>query len=188
MVMEAMRLSLLEHEAQQRREEDRVRREGVTNHATAVASPATPSVDESAPPRVQSGATTPVVAYSSPRGSRVDDRSAGTSARSRSSTPVSGQTDSSSPHETAVDDLNDIPHSIERSIRQPTLMTETPAPVGNGEAHTTRASDNDERSRFLCSTSIRGQGQQSEDFTGAIMTSCTPLSSSSPDADTSEHP
>lgn len=188
MVMEAMRLSLLEHEAQQRREEDRVRREGVTNHASAEAPPATPGVDESTPLRAQSGATAPVVAYSSPRGSRLDDRSAGTSARSRSSTPVSGQTDSSSPRGTAVDDLNDIPHSIERSIRQPTLMTETPAPVGNGEAHAAHAPNNDERSRSPCSTSIRGQGQQSEDFAGAIMTSCTLLSTSVSDADTSEHP
>ena len=188
MVMEAMRLSLLEHEAQQRREEERARREGVTNNATPEAPSATPGVDESAPPRVQSGATPPVVVYPPPRGSRADDPSAGASVRSRSSTPVSGQTDSSSPRGTTVDDLNDVSHSIERSTRQPTLMTETPLPVGNGEAHAAHASNNDERSRTPCSTSIRGQGQQSDDFAGAVMTSCTPFSSSLSDADTSEHP
>lgn len=186
--MEAMRLSLLEHEAQQRREEERVRREGVTNQATAEAPPATPGVDESVSSRVQPGATASVVAYSSPQASRADDPSARTSARSRSLTPVSGQTDSSSPCGTAVDDLNDVLHSIERSNGQPTLMTEIPTPVVNREAHTAHPSSNDEPSHSPCSTPILGRGQPSEDFVGAIMTSCTPLSSSLPDTDTSEHP
>lgn len=188
MVMEAMRLSLLEHEAQQRREEERARREGVTDRATTGAPSATPSVDESAPPRAQSGATASLVAYSPPQGSRPDGPSAGTSARSRSSTPVSGQTASSSPHGIAVDDLNDITHSIEQYIDQPTLMTETPTPIGNGEAHAVHASSNDEQHDSSCSAPIRGQGQQSGDFAGAISTSCIPLSSSLSDTDTSEHP
>ncbi|KAH0830607.1 hypothetical protein J3R83DRAFT_2062 [Lanmaoa asiatica] len=186
MVMEAMRLSLLEHEAQQRREEERARREGVTDQATTGA-PVISRVDESASPRVQSGVTAPLVAYSSPQALRADDPSASTSARSRSSTPVSGQTTSSYPHGTTVDDLNDVSHSIERSIGQSTLVTETP-PIGNGEAHTAHASSNDERSRSQRNTSIRGQGQQSEELAGAIRTQCTPLSSSLSDTNTPEHP
>lgn len=186
MVMEAMRLSLLEHEAQQRREEERVRREGAANQASAEAPLATPRVDESALRGAQPVAATPLAAYSSTRGSRADDPSVSTSARSRSSTPVSGQTDSSSP--TAVDNLNVIPHSIERSSGQSTLMTETPTTVGNGEAHAAHASSNDKQSRSPCNTSIRGQGQRPAATAGAIMTSCTPLSSSLSDTDTSEHP
>ncbi|KAG8217552.1 hypothetical protein J3R82DRAFT_5701 [Butyriboletus roseoflavus] len=186
MVMEAMRLSLLEHEAQQRREEERARRERVTDQATAGAPSTTTGVDDSAPPRVQFTATAPL-AYSPPQGSRADDPSAGLSARSRSSTPVSGQTASSSSRGTVVDDLNDISHSIERSIDQPALMTETPTPIGNGEAHVPRASSNDERSRSPCRTSIRGHGQQSEDSAGVMTTSCIPPSSSLSDTDTSEY-
>lgn len=174
-----MRLSLLEHEAQQRREEERTRREG---QASAEA----PGADESASSNAQSGATASSVAYPSPRGSRADDLVAGASARSRSSTPASGQTDSSSPHETVVDDLNDIPHSIERHSGQSSLMTSTP--VGNGETLTDHASSNDERSRFSCSTPLRGQGQRSDNCSGAIITSCTPFSSALSDADTSDHP
>lgn len=188
MVMEAMRLSLLEHEAQQRREGERTRREVVTDQAAAGAPSATSGVDESAPPRVQSSATAPLVAYSPPQGSRADDPSTGTLARSRSSTPVSGQTASSSPRGTAVDHLNDISHSIERSIGQSTLMTETPAPVGNGEARVPHASSNDERSRSPCGASIRGHRQQSEGYAGAMTTSCIPPSSSLSGTDTSEYP
>ncbi|KAN0077247.1 hypothetical protein V8E55_011102 [Tylopilus felleus] len=190
MVMEAMRLSLLEHEAQQRREEERARREGVTNQSSVDAPSATPGVDESAPPSAQVGATALSVANTSPRGSRTDYPSADALARSHSLTPVSGQTDSSSPHGITVDDLNDIPRSIERFGGQPTLMTETPRPVGNGEAHAPHASNADERSHSPCRTFTRGQGQRSEDFAGAIMTSCTPLPSSLSDTDTSErrHP
>ena len=190
MVMEAMRLSLLEHEAQQRREEERARREGVTNQSSVEAPSATPGVDESAPPSAQVGATALSVANTSPRGSRTDYPSADALARSHSLTPVSGQTDSSSPHGITVDDLNDIPRSIERFGGQPTLMTETPRPVGNGEAHAPHASNADERSHSPCRTFTRGQGQRSEDFAGAIMTSCTPLPSSLSDTDTSErrHP
>ncbi|KAG6376188.1 hypothetical protein JVT61DRAFT_2163 [Boletus reticuloceps] len=182
MVMEAMRLSLIEHEAQQRREEERARREGVTNQTNTEGSSATSCVDESAPSRTQSGATAPSVVSLFPR---ADDPSA---ARSRSSTPVSGQTDSSSPRGTTVDDLNDIPYSTERSSGQLTLTTGTLTPIGNGEVHAVHAASNDERSRSLCSTSILGRSQRSEDFAGTIMTSCTPLSSSSSDTDPSEHP
>lgn len=181
--MEAMRLSLLEHEAQQRREEDRARREGLTDQATSGGPSVTP--DGSAPSRTQSGAAaSSVAAYSPLHGPRVDGPSTGTSADSRSSTPVSGQTTSSSPPGTAVDDPNDISHSTERSIAQLPLMTDTPAHISNDEALTAHA----ERARSLHSTTIRGQGQQSEDFAGPIMTSCIPFSSSLSDTDASEHP
>ena len=189
MVMEAMRLSLLDHEAQQRREEERARREGVTDQAIPRGPSATPSADESAPPRVQTGATAPLaVAYSAPQDPRPDGPSTSFSARSRSPTPVSGQTTSSSPPGAAIDDLNNISHSVERSIAQPTLMTTTPTHIGNAEAHAAHASSNDERSCSSCNTTIRRHGQQSEDFAGPIMTSCIPLLSSVSDTDTSEHP
>lgn len=136
MVMEAMRLSLLEHEAQQRREEERARREGATNETTPGEPFTTSSIDESASPRVQSSTTVPLVAaYLTQQDSRADGSSTSFSDRGRSSTPVSGQTTSSSPPGTIVDDLNDISHSVERSITQPTLMTDTPTHIGNGGAH-----------------------------------------------------
>ena len=183
MVMEAMRLSLLEHEAQQRREEERSRREAATD-------PGGPSVtsgaDEAAPPRVQPHVTESLVpGHSSPHGLQVDGPSTGTSARSRSSTPVSGQTTSPSPSGATVDDLNNISHSIEQSISQP--MMDTPAHIGNCGTHAVHASNNDERSGSLCSTAIHGQGHQSEDLARPLMISCIPLSSSLSDTDSSRH-
>ncbi|KAG9318525.1 hypothetical protein JVU11DRAFT_616 [Chiua virens] len=183
MVMEAMRLSLIEHEARQRREEQR-RQE--VEHATAGQPSSTPN-NESASFGIQSGATALLLAPPPSQALQADNSSGGTnSARSRSSTPVSGQTTSSSPHGTAVDDQNDISNSIERSLGESSRVTETLTLIGNGEAHTAHTSSNGERSRSPCSTSIRGQGQQSENPAGTITTSCTPHPSSF-DTDTS-HP
>jgi len=181
MVMEAMRLSLLEHEAQQRREEERSR-QAVTDQSASGGPSVTPGTDEAALSRVQPLTMESLaVGHLFPQGLQADGPSTGTSARSRSSTPVSGQTTSSSPPAAAVDDLNEISRSTEQSIAQPTLVTNTPSHSG---AHTAHASNNDERSRSI---TIRGQGQQPEGLTGPLMTSCIPLSSSLSDTNSSQH-
>ncbi|KAF8844917.1 hypothetical protein BDN67DRAFT_1007712 [Paxillus ammoniavirescens] len=156
MVMEAMRLSLLEHEEQQRKEEERKRKEAAAGQSTegttsAVgSSSATQSIDVAAIPIVQPGGTSSA-AHSSPQSSHGEDHSDGVPARSRSLTPASGQTASSSQLRTAVDNLNDVSHSIERlqTTGQPTHVTQTSVRVGVGEAYAEHASSHDEQARSL---------------------------------------
>ncbi|KAL4067673.1 hypothetical protein J3A83DRAFT_4097589 [Scleroderma citrinum] len=106
MLMEAMRLSLLEHEEHQRREEEKRRKEATAAESTSGALPDTGlSAGPSAADVSSSGA------------SNVQDGGScdGSIPRSRPLTPVSGQTTPSSSLGTSVDNLHGASYSIEPS-------------------------------------------------------------------------
>ncbi|KIJ69347.1 hypothetical protein HYDPIDRAFT_24190 [Hydnomerulius pinastri MD-312] len=186
MVMEAMRLSLLEHEEQQRKEEEKKRKEAASGQITEGeasaegSETAVQSSEAATPPLAQLGTGASSATHSS-RSSQGGNPSDGALARSRSLTPVSGQTTASSQLRTPVDNLHDVSHSVQRSqvtSSEPTHMTETPASTGNGEAHVDQSSSNDEESRALLggvsTQSPSGLPKVAAEFTmtpGAVSTS-----------------
>ncbi|KAI6099893.1 hypothetical protein EDD16DRAFT_1697320 [Pisolithus croceorrhizus] len=112
MVMEAMRLSLLEHEEHQRREEEKKRKESATARSTAE-----PSPEDSA----SAGPSNAATIASTASNSEIPTLQAPVP-HSGSLTPVSGQTNHSSSIRTTVDNLHDVSHSIEQppDTRNPT--------------------------------------------------------------------
>ncbi|KAI6022707.1 hypothetical protein EDC04DRAFT_2727899 [Pisolithus marmoratus] len=136
MVMEAMRLSLLEHEEQQRREEEKKRKESAAARSTAEPSP---EDGASAGPSV---ASTIASTASNSEIPTLQGEEAGNSSipHSRSLTPVSGQTNHSSSIRTAVDNLYGVSHSIEQppTLRTPPTTADSEGEtsvVGNGRAY-----------------------------------------------------
>ncbi|KAH7889651.1 hypothetical protein F5I97DRAFT_1924181 [Phlebopus sp. FC_14] len=154
MVMEAMRLSLLEHEEQQRKqEEERKRKDPVGQAAEGATSPsmvAGPSTEGTTTSIAEPNNTTSSGDPTS-RASHGEPTNC-VSPRSRSLTPVSGQTASSSILGPAFDTLPDLPHSIERpqTPSQPAHMTNLSLPLGNGRVHTGPPSDNGEQMGRPC--------------------------------------
>ncbi|KAF9227869.1 hypothetical protein BS17DRAFT_693406 [Gyrodon lividus] len=179
MVMEAMRLSLLEHEEQQRKEEEKKRKEAAAGQScegetsAPGSSSVTQSINVATPSTAQSGTGAPSEAHPSPRSSQGEDHSDGAPARSRSLTPVSGQPASSSQLRTGVDSLNGVSHSTERlqTTGQLMHMTRTSSPIGRGEACAEHTSGDDEQAGFLFDEiSTQGQNEVSERAAGSIMT------------------
>ena len=144
MMMEAMRLSLLDHEEHQRREEEKRRKETT---AAESAAGALPEVATSAGPST-SAANDPENASnfgaSSVQGGDLCD---GSRARSRPLTPESGQITPSCSFGTAVDNLHDTPYSNEPS---PTLDSQQrvvgvePPSARNVQAYIKQRDNNEE--------------------------------------------
>ncbi|KAG6335155.1 hypothetical protein ID866_3939 [Astraeus odoratus] len=135
MVMEAMRLSLLEHEEHQRREEEKRRKEAATAQVTTA-----PSAESGA--SVGPSTVSATAQSSGTTTAQGGDSSDGPIPRSRSLTPVSGQTTPSSSLGTAVDSLHNAFYSHEQSptVNPPVHMAEPQAPPipSNGHARAAR--------------------------------------------------
>ncbi|KIK31161.1 hypothetical protein PISMIDRAFT_134344 [Pisolithus microcarpus 441] len=186
MVMEAMRLSLMEHEEHQRKEEEKKRKESATARSTAEPSPENSA---SAGPSTAAtiASTTSNLEIPTLQGGDPGDSSV---PHSGSLTPVSGQTNHSSSIRTAVDNLHDVPHSIEQPPTLGTLPTAADSEgellvVGNGRAYTGPC-DNYRQ------TGHRSQGadelcRATDDATGYLVRSGT-TSLSSPDLEIPDGP
>ncbi|KAI6127827.1 hypothetical protein EV401DRAFT_1933404, partial [Pisolithus croceorrhizus] len=167
MVMEAMRLSLLEHEEHQRREEEKKRKESATPRSTAE-----PSPEESA----SAGPSNAATIASTPSNSEIPTLQGGdpgdsSVSHSGSLTPVSGQTNHSSSIRTAVDNLHDVSHSIEQPPRLGTLPTTADSEgetlvVGNGRAYTDPCDNHGQTSH--CSQGADELCRTTDDATGYL--------------------
>ncbi|KAI6150726.1 hypothetical protein BKA82DRAFT_122167 [Pisolithus tinctorius] len=182
MVMEAMRLSLLEHEEHQKREEEKKRKEAAAARSTAEPPP---EVSASAGPSTV--ATTASSTTSNSEITTLQDGDPGDSSvpRSRSLTPASGQTTRSSIR-TVVDDLHDLSHSIE----QPSTLGTLPATAdseGKIVVSNAPACADPCDNHLQTSHRLQGAGRAMDDATGYLVRSRT-TSLCSPDQETPDGP
>ncbi|KAH7924561.1 hypothetical protein BV22DRAFT_1195811 [Leucogyrophana mollusca] len=138
MIMEAMRLSLLDHEEQQRKEAEEKRKKDAAQNANGEASseapPSTAPTSGSSSTPESLSMTSPSIATggrSTPSGRLAADSGA---SRSRSLTPVSGNR-TPSPNRTVVGASNDT-SSVSSQVDSEHSGASAPSfTVGNGEAH-----------------------------------------------------